>query len=619
MTDYSTLKVTELKDELKRRGIPLTNLRRKQEYIDRLEEFDANNQEGGADEEEAQPDEPEAPTEAEDAGNEEAPQQDIAAIAPSATEKAAEDADENARPRGAAAEQAGGDASQQDTATTSVAGQANSTGMNGNTDKELTQPHLARLNGVAGQRPHRPQLSQAGKPNAEAEEHQESDARNEPKDKEPMEEVATQVTEEKETRTEVGGREPNAEAISTTVEQAPEIQDGAGPSAPQNSAEQPINTDTKTSLPSAQVSGTNTALSTPLPAEEVIDDIRKRKRRSQSPVPQNEEVARKRAKALDEQSSTVEGDGRDYQAQKAVPQKQDMRFKGLLSSTGREQTRLSPPLVDTEMEDVTVEQSRHPATAALYIEGLMRPLQLAALRNHLLSIASTSGKPESNLIIDCHLDSIKTHCFVKFVDAPTAVRARNRLHDTVWPDEKNRKKLLVDFVPPRKLREWIKTEEESELQAGRPLRWHIVYEEHDNEVEAILEQVDPEKSKTQAFQGSAQSMPANGASQASGSSQPAQGFTPLDELYKSTVAKPKLFYLPVARAVADRRLDRFDDLLRKGPTPRPGGDETRKYSFEDDDHFVDVGAEFPNRGQGGFRRRVRGGGHFERGGVGRGH
>ncbi|RDW78725.1 SAP domain protein [Aspergillus mulundensis] len=639
MTDYSTLKVTELKDELKKRGIPQTNLRRKHDFIKRLEDDDANGQEGGAEEEETQPAEPEAPTEAEEAGSYEAPQQDVSVNALNATEKATKDADDNARQRDAAAgaptaaEEAGRDAPPQDTATTSPAGQAKSAGMNGKTDENTAQTYSAHLNGSTDQRQ---QLSQAGEPNVEAEEHRESDARNGAGDKQPKAETATQAAEEKEARTEVVDGS-DAEAISTPIDQAPGSKAEAGPSVPLNGAKQPDDNGTQNALPGAQTSGANTALSTPLPAEEFIDDVRKRKRRSQSPVPPNEEVARKRAKVLDEQSSIGEGGGHDDQAGKAVFQKQDMRFKGLLSSTGREQTRQSPPPSDADMEDVTVEPARHAATAALYISGLMRPLQLAALRNHLLSVVSTSKEFRPDLIIDLHLDSIKTHCFVRFEDVPTAMRARNRLHGTVWPNEKSRKKLSVDFVPVPKLREWIKMEEEAELQSGRPLRWQVVYEERGDGVEATLEHVGSEKSQTQAFPDSAQKeftrspprgpraetqvmdRPTNGASQASGSSQPAQNFKPLDELFKSTASKPMLFYLPVPRAVADQRLDRFDDLLRKGPTPRPGGDETRKYSFEDDDQFVDRGPEFPSRGQGGIRRRGRGGGMFDRRDTGRGH
>ena len=41
MTDYSKLKVADLKEELKNRGIPLTGLKLKQNFIDRLIEDDA--------------------------------------------------------------------------------------------------------------------------------------------------------------------------------------------------------------------------------------------------------------------------------------------------------------------------------------------------------------------------------------------------------------------------------------------------------------------------------------------------------------------------------------------------------------------------------------------------
>jgi hypothetical protein len=57
--------------------------------------------------------------------------------------------------------------------------------------------------------------------------------------------------------------------------------------------------------------------------------------------------------------------------------------------------------------------------------------------------------------------------------------------------------------------------------------------------------------------------------------------------------------------VADKRLDQFDELLRKGPFPRRGGDEMRRITFEDEDYFVDGGPEYS--AQAIRRRQGRGG------------
>jgi hypothetical protein len=50
------------------------------------------------------------------------------------------------------------------------------------------------------------------------------------------------------------------------------------------------------------------------------------------------------------------------------------------------------------------------------------------------------------------------------------------------------------------------------------------------------------------------------------------GFKALDDLFKSTVAKPKLYFLPVAKNIADKRSRRLGDL-RGGPAKI--GDEMR--------------------------------------------
>ncbi|OJI99054.1 hypothetical protein ASPVEDRAFT_125467 [Aspergillus versicolor CBS 583.65] len=590
MTDYSTWKVTDLKAELKRRGIPQTGLRVKQQIIDRLVEEDNKAQAGGASEattapesepqEKAQAVEPEAPTAAEktDSVND-APAQETAPTAPEDAEK-----------------------------------------IKSVNEKQAEEPPAQPDDSAAP-----PEPSQAEEPSKEAQETQAPD-----------------------TQTKVGGEEAEADATTKSVELAPGGVAEAEPLSVTQHEAKPA--EAEKAAPGAQTSEVNTALSTPLPTEELIDDVRKRKRRSQSPAPSLDEIARKKAKALghdeaqalpEEKDATTgkSADGAaeppqthdETQAKKGTPQKHDMRFKGLFSSTVREQTRQSPPPVDTEMEDVTVEPALHAATSALYIDGLMRPLQPGALKNHLLSVATPAGRsPNPDLITDFYLDSIKTHCFTRFVDVSTASRARSALHGTIWPNEKNRKSLFVDFIPEHKVRDWIQTEEETRGGRGPPPRWEVKYDKRDDEVEAVLEQVDLKNAGSHAPRGAepkefshppprgprADMQPTDrrpsGPSQPSGSSRPGQGFKPLDELFKSTTAKPKLYYLPVPREVADRRLDRFDDLIRKGSFPRRGGDETRKFTFEDDDRFVDSGPEFAGRGRGpGGRGRGRGGGMFD--------
>ncbi|KAL4919483.1 hypothetical protein BDW62DRAFT_179016 [Aspergillus aurantiobrunneus] len=616
MTDYSTWKVTDLKAELKRRGIPQTGLRVKQQIIDRLLEEDTKGQGGGTDE---------APAAAEPEPQETAQPEPEA---PAAIEKP-----DNV-----------GDSPAQDAMPTAPDGQAEPKSVGEKPVEDMVEAPPAQLDTSTT---HPPQPSEAEERGEEAQE-----------------------TQEKDTKRQVDDKDYEGKATSKPVEQAPGgIAEAETPIGTQGDVKSP---EAEKAVPGAQTSEINTELSTPLPTEELIEDVRKRKRRSQSPAPSLEEIARKKAKALSDSGPQVlseekeitsvksadgvskpddsiptshavsqraaddslpaeEIDSRDEtKDKKSTPQKQDMRFKGLFTSTGREQTRASPPPIDTEMEDVTVEPALHVATAALYIDGLMRPLQPAALKNHLLSIASPPGKsPDPELIVDFYLDPIKTHCFARFVDVSTASRARSFLHGTVWPKEKTRKNLFVDFIPEQKVQDWIQREESSRGRRGPPPRWEVTYDRRGDEVEAVLEEVGLKASGSHVERGSApkefthppprgpraemeaRDKRPSGPSQASRSSQPGQGFKPLDELFKSTTAKPKLYYLPVPRDVADRRLDRFDDLLRKGSFPRRGGDETRKFSFEDDDQFIDLGPEFAGRGRGGGRGRGRGGGRMD--------
>jgi hypothetical protein len=276
------------------------------------------------------------------------------------------------------------------------------------------------------------------------------------------------------------------------------------------------------------------------------------------------------------------------------------------------------------MEDVDVEPARHPATAALYIEGLMRPLQPVALRKYLASLASAPGTSDSDAIIDFYLDSIKTHCFVSFTSVAAASRVRSAVHGTVWPNERNRKSLRADFIPDDQIKEWIQTEEASRDRAGPAPRWEVTYETTDNGTTATLteagskqhpapSQRDPGFNRTPPL-GPRSSIPQIDRRPSEAPpvpvARPGQGFKPLDERFKSTTAKPKLYYLPVPRPIADKRLDQFDDLIEKGTFPRRGGDEMRRITFEDEDRFVDIGPERfgapgPRPGMG--RGRGRGG------------
>ena len=393
-------------------------------------------------------------------------------------------------------------------------------------------------------------------------------------------------------------------------------------------------------------SGENTGLSTPLPVEELLEDKRKRKRRSQSPLPTPEAIAQKKARAQEDTPRVTLKDDLPNEVNPAeltetessqvavsikeapVPPKQDARFRGLFATDTAHPPppRVASPTEDVDMKDATVTPAIHPATCSLYIDGLMRPLKPNDLRNYLVSLASTAQQDADPDVIQVFwLDPIKTHCFVQFINIAAASRARAALHGAVWPNERNRKNLWADFIPDEQIQTWIQTEMSAQGRPGSPPRWEVRYETKNEGIVASLVEagsnarMNASRAHELGFDRPPPSGPRASFAQperrpsrveAPAPAQTGQGFKPLDELFQSTTTKPKLYYLRVPREVADKRLDQFDELIRKGQFPRRGGDEMRRITFEEQDQFVDVGPEYGP----GALRRGRGGGPGGRGG-----
>ncbi|RAK95156.1 SAP domain protein [Aspergillus ibericus CBS 121593] len=644
MTDYAKWKVTDLKAELKRRGIPQTGLRVKQQIIDRLVEEDAQQGTEAVANGESPVEQDAAPETTQPVESEPVPE-------PEPEQEPEPTADAPAKPENLEPE-----------------------GKEDQYAEPVQEPTQEQVQGDAVNET-KPEPVAPNEKAAEQEQVQfEEPTQESPKQDEPAEPTdadqptdAIMTDQPPDTTMVEPADQTKTETAAAPVEQAP------GEAAEQSAMVEPkgaeLAASDETAPPVAIPSEMNTALSTPLPTEEVLEDRRKRKRRSQSPVPTPDVLAHKKAKAQDEtprvllpedqeaQEREARQDGRedsgpqgtpeeragpetasehdappvqDETSKKGAPLKHDVRFKGLFAAKDTQQTRPVSPPPDAVMEDADVEPALHVATAALYVGGLMRPLQPVALRNHLVSLASPpDAAPNPDVVVDFYLDPIKTHCFVSFTAVAAASRVRTALHGTVWPNERNRKTLFVDFIPEDKLSQWIEKEEGARQRSGPPPRWEVRYEPTEDGVEAVLGEIDPRSAGSQPARGpesSGFSRPPptgpraemggpgrrpSGEAPADSSSRPGQGFKPLDELFMSTTTKPKLYYLPVPREVADRRLDRFDDLLRKGEYPRRGGDEPRRITFEDDDYFVDNGPDFGGNGR---NRRGRGG----RGGRGRG-
>lgn len=306
------------------------------------------------------------------------------------------------------------------------------------------------------------------------------------------------------------------------------------------------------------------------------------------------------------------------------PSPSDTRFKSLFTAPPKvDHSSQQPPYPDTE--ERVISPALHPATSALYIRELMRPLKSESIKDHIAALATPADTSvDPSVITEFFLDSIRTHCLVGFASISAASRVRSGLHDRIWPNERDRKPLFVDFVPEEKLKKWIDVEQNAPSGRGQPQkRWEVVYEDEDGAIKAYLQEVGTnggglraaQPVKADAGQGVkgapsgpkvresdpriAQAEPDNG-----------KGFQALDDLFNSTDAKPKLYYQPVSKATADRRLDKLS-------AGRGGGrsDEMRRYTFEDD-VLVDRAPEFGNRGRGG--RGGFSGGYRGRGGGYRG-
>lgn len=311
------------------------------------------------------------------------------------------------------------------------------------------------------------------------------------------------------------------------------------------------------------------------------------------------------------------------------------RFKNLFSAPSKREASPPKQLPQVDSEDRVVSPAVHPATSALYIRDFMRPLNSGNLRDFLTALASPPDTdPDPDIVTEFFLDAVRTHCFVRFTTTSSASRVRSGLHDRVWPDEKNRKPLWVDFVPEEKLEKWIEVESEAggDRRQGTK-KWEVIYEEEKEAIVAYLQEAGPNgqapRSAQVAVSRAESGVGVHGApsgprdkdadvrtSFSGPAAKPDGGkaFGALDDLFASTTTKPKLYYLPVAREVVDKRIERLAAGRGGGR-----GDEMRRYSFEDG-NLVDKGPEFGMRGRGGFGARGGGyrGGYPGRGGSYRG-
>lgn len=556
MTDYNKLKVTELKELLKERGIPSTGLSRKQQIVEALEANDA-----------------------ETAGGEEV-----------------------------AVEEGGGESSGLENGQDEQGTAVEATGEEGHATAERREEQQAEEPIPAEEVPAQDQA-----PSEEAKE-------------EPMPAIEPSVTEME--KNEPLSKEPSV-----------------------------INTPNKASSPAA---------------ESASSETRKRKRRSKTP-PFSQETVNKKLKSAEDEVVKLPEDEMKENAPVAVdPPRESMEVEEktvmpssvsddvmdtssmpVAKATVEEPRSTSPMKVATppdteEAEDVESSgpPSTHPATRAIYIRELVRPLQPQQLRDHLVEIATSP--PSEDAITTFHLDTLRTHAFVVFSTKQAASTARSVLHGTIWPDEPSRKALWVDFIPEAKVQDWI--DEESSGGRRDAKKWEVVYDtDSDGHVIASHQEALPPAPGMPRQSSFSTNTPVSGvpnaplgprADRPSSTSLPTPREPPkptrqpsnatfdvLDERFHHTSSKPKLYWLPAEQSLVDRRILELeqqtsrsweDGRAMRGATAIEG--QLRRYTFEDGDKIVDNGADIPSfRSEGGRPDAPRGGrgrGGF-RGGRGR--
>ena len=276
-------------------------------------------------------------------------------------------------------------------------------------------------------------------------------------------------------------------------------------------------------------------------------------------------------------------------------------------------------------DERTVQPALHPATTALYIRGLQRPLHSDTFQEYLKSLAAKPSTTDDTDILAFHLDAIRTHAFASFTSLAAAARVRSALHDRVWPQERDRKPLWVDFVPEDQMHTWIEREKDDVQRNGarNGKRWEVIYEEKEegNTIATFREVGATPSGPSHGHSHSHMNAPTAPRSMlpkpevhreapAHRNPESAQ-FLALDTLFRSTTAKPKVYYLPVERDIAERRLDELG--AKTGGERGSGAAESantadgRRYTWEEG-VFVDAGPEFGLRQDRDVRGPPRGGG-----------
>lgn len=635
MTKYEKLKVVELKEECKARDISITGLKLKQQYIDKLVEYDSASQDATLAEESVE----------------------------DRTNGAFEEVEKNEIP-------------EPSHASTTPPDDATSEGQkNGDAQVDATEdiPLAVEMDkNLPSDRPIALKVEDS------------QDSIGDPGDDVPTADTVQEAKDIKRDDMLI----PEPEQIETTNEAPTEPQaqeEGQAEDVKMSDAEveQPPQLE-KEPTPTPIVDKPDTAARDDSPLK---DDLRKRKRRSATPPPNAQEV-RKKAKgehggaiitsttplksgspSPDRPEKHTTQDGSES-APKVAPKhsEEPVQQQEQPKAENDSKHRSPTPVMD---DDRLTEPAMHAATRSLYMRNFKRPLNVPTLRSHVSTIAqgTSSVSSDEDVIKFWYMNNIRSHALVTFTNIAAASRVRTAMHQSRFPDEPQREPLWIDFVPDDKVEGWVEQETGSSRgQRNSGAKYEVAYYDTGEGFEAVFQEVgagrgstqrpgistmstnrsslsqrqlsysaDPSRTATVASgihpdraplvpqepEERGRSSPAAIATPAKPHADQGKGFGALDDLFSYTSAKPKLYFKKVAQDIIDDRLDMIQDLY---PDRGVSGDAgMKRYTFEKQsgrEEWVDNGPEFGHgkrgqdrlaglsgRGRGGFRGRGgRGGG-----------
>ncbi|KAJ4423005.1 hypothetical protein N0V82_002272 [Gnomoniopsis sp. IMI 355080] len=246
---------------------------------------------------------------------------------------------------------------------------------------------------------------------------------------------------------------------------------------------------------------------------------------------------------------------------------------------------------DAQAKEVTSAlPSLHAPTSALYIRELMRPLRSEVMEQHITDLVTPSDKEtEPDLIQAFYLDQIRTHAFVLLASVSAAQRVRTALHNQVWPNERNRKPLWVDFIPAVSVKDWIAREE----RAPRSARWEVIYDQNGGNAVHREVGIDSKPFPRPPPTGpAATTNPVYPGIEAAPRGPRGGGGRPpfQNPNIRHTETSPQLAYTPKDEDVARRRMENMRSFYSRDP-PVDLGKDYHRFTFESADAFVDRGRE----------------------------